>query len=145
MTSHSLYMPCKFSNFMNIFGIKQVTLGIILLHWLYAWVGMTFINTSVHFGRTFTNTSLDCVFYISYPLLQFLNRIGFCYIFKAEGRLTFCPFVPMECYSCTCYVFEVLWVFPETPFPRTGISPKLLSMGIHRIPFRGGLSPNHLN
>ncbi len=37
---------------------------------------------------------------------------------------------------------RVLRVFPEPAIHRSGNSPNLLRAGIHRIPFRYGLSPN---
>ncbi len=37
------------------------------------------------------------------------------------------------------------WVFTEMPFPRTGISPNTLRVGIHQMPLYGALSPNISN
>ncbi len=42
-------------------------------------------------------------------------------------------------------LIRVLCVFPETAFPRTGISPNTLRAGIHRMPLYGALSPKVSN
>jgi len=42
-------------------------------------------------------------------------------------------------------ILSVERVFTEAAFPRSGISPNALRMAFHRIPLRGGLSPNIFN